>query len=64
MGVLCACHRNGVLNVRQVIVRFVLYGLASFFFIETQSKATALNHKAIDHSMEYGIGVKAVACIL
>src|SRR5690606_24575779 len=59
-----ARHSQGASQVLQAIVGFVLNGGASFFLLEIFSKATALNHKTINHTVKNSAVVKTFFYIL
>ena len=59
-----ARHRHGIGVVLQAVAGFVADRLACGFLLHAGLKPAALDHESIDHTVEHGIVIEAVGCVL
>ena len=59
MGLAGAGHGDGAALVGEAVVGFVLDGGVGRLFFHLHVHAAALNHEALDHAVENGVGVEA-----
>ena len=59
-----AGHGQGAIAVGEAVVRFVLNGIAGRLLGHAGLKAAALNHKAVDNTVEDGVVVKTFFDVL
>ena len=65
MRVAGARHGEGAAYVFTPVVGLVLDGRTGGFFLHhIGAHAAALNHEAVDHPVEHGVGVEAVRAVL
>jgi hypothetical protein len=64
VGRLSTGHRQGAAGVFQTVVRFVLNRRFGGFLIHARLKTAALNHKAVDYTVENSVVVETFTTVV